>query len=64
MFSNFSLEVLLNYSFLGTTFRITDSVGLGWILRIWIPNIFPGNIKDADPATTSGDHTTLHKTIE
>lgn len=38
----------------GPTLRVSDAVGLGWNLRVYISNRFPS---DADVAARSGDHT-------
>ena len=46
------LEGLLRHVLLGPTPRVSNSVGLGWGLRICISNKFPGD----DDATGLGSH--------
>ena len=44
-----SYKVLLKHRLLGHTPGVSDSVGLGWALRICIFNKFPGNAEVAGP---------------
>lgn len=31
--------------------KVSDSIGLGWSLRVYIPNNFPDDTDDTDPGT-------------
>lgn len=46
------LEGLLKYRLVGPTPRVSNLVGLGWGLRIWISNRLLGDASFADLGTT------------
>lgn len=50
------LKGLLKHSLRGSTSRISDSVGMGWGLRIFISNMFPEDAHAADAGPFLENH--------